>query len=737
MGRDELRNWVFRIVAELVGADPEELEPDDSLYDIGMQSITLMQFLEIVRNEQGSTLSYESAINAQSLGGLIDALKREGERTSASGSPETGQIEDPEDGTFPLSVMSHAYWAGRQDKSDGSGFAAHFYHEFTSQQIDPTTLAKAVDKLYARHSMLRAAIDSSGRQRVLDVPAHPGCTHHDLRNLDDKKAEEKLLEIRDELSNKAMDISRGEVLDVHLTSLPSGKSVTHILLDMGVADARSFRNILNDLAAFYNGRDAEMPAITTQYRDCLPLMFDKERENADKLWWKKRLGSMGRAPELPLAPKANTPQHRSYRLSFYLSRDELQNLASFSRKIKVTQTATLLAVFTKVVSTWSQNDHFLINVPVFSRPVSIPDIDKVVGDFTGSVILTLNGLSTTCGESCQEANELLAEALSHKEYPGVKVLRDLGRKRGETARAPIVFTSAMGIGELFSSEFRETLGRPSWIVSHSPYVWLDAQTSILDGRLHVNWDVRDGVLADGVAEAMFEAFEALLRRIASGEVGADDEMDVGLPASQASTRLERQRRADSLGISAQPEGLLHGRLLEQAAANPLALAVVDGEGGTTYADLARRAGSVAAALADAGAGPGDRVAVCMPKGALQIASVLGALMAGCCYVPIDPHLPEARKAAVLEEASPKVLLAPACEAGGWAVGAAAIDPSEVPDRPRPDVPNTRSSVRPTSSSHRAPPASPAGWSCPTGLLRTPWRTCASGLGCRPPTSPWE
>ena len=30
------------------------------------------------------------------------------------------------------------------------------------------------------------------------------------------------------------------------------------------------------------------------------------------------------------------------------------------------------------------------------------------------------------------------------------------------------------------------------------------------------------------------------------------------------------------------------------------------------------------ALADAGAGPGDRVAVCMPKGALQIASVVFA-----------------------------------------------------------------------------------------------------------------
>ena len=53
-------------------------------------------------------------------------------------------------------------------------------------------------------------------------------------------------------------------------------------------------------------------------------------------------------------------------------------------------------------------------------------------------------------------------------------------------------------------------------------------------------------------------------------------------------------------------------------------------------------GAVAARLVAAGAAPGAKVAVVLPKGWEQVAAVLGILRAGMCYVPVDPSLPRDR-----------------------------------------------------------------------------------------------
>ena len=669
--------WVLRTVSGLLGADDGDIDLADSLYDIGLQSITLMQLLELARRELGLSLGYGDAIGARDVIGLADAIA--GAEHVEAATVEEG-LEEDGDGSFPLSVMSHAYWAGRQDASGDVGEAAHFYHEFAAGGVDPATLSRALGKLYDRHPMLRAAVDESGRQRIVERPFHPECTVHDFSSRSEEEARELLLAVRRDMASKRMDLSSGEVLDVHLTLLPGDATVLHVLLDMGVADARSFRSLLNDLAGFYNGRDAELPPLAATYREYIEGAWRRiGDEEESRAWWASRLEALGSAPSLPASASPLPRPSGSYRLGFRMSEDETVGLDGLAMRIGTTQTAVLMAVFARVVGAWAAEEPFLLNVPVFTRPAGIRDLDKVVGDFTGSVLVTFGPSGReTLGEACLRTGAELAEALSHRSYSGVEVLRDLSKTRGEAVRAPVVFTSAMGIGDLFSEEFRTTFGGPSWIVSHSPHVWLDAQVSLLEGGLHVNWDVREGVFADGVVEAMFGAYEGLVRAAASGALSEGVPLEVGVPGPQALARRERQSAADAAVPAPLPGGLLQDGLLEAARRDPSAVAVSDGSGETTYGELAGRARSVAAALALAGARPGDRVGVSLPKSAAQVAAVLGALEAGCCYVPVDPLLPEARKASIAAEAG---LSAVVCAEGGagWAPGAAAV-PADPPAR---------------------------------------------------------
>jgi pyochelin synthetase len=72
----------------------------------------------------------------------------------------------------------------------------------------------------------------------------------------------------------------------------------------------------------------------------------------------------------------------------------------------------------------------------------------------------------------------------------------------------------------------------------------------------------------------------------------------------------------------------------------------------TYGTLAARAVDAAGRLRAAGVAPGDRVAVRLSKGPLQVVAVLAIHHAGAVYVPVAPDLPPARAEAMLRQVAP-------------------------------------------------------------------------------------
>ncbi len=94
------------------------------------------------------------------------------------------------------------------------------------------------------------------------------------------------------------------------------------------------------------------------------------------------------------------------------------------------------------------------------------------------------------------------------------------------------------------------------------------------------------------------------------------------------------------------------------------VAVVDPDGeAVTYRKLDSRAGRVAAYLASRGVGPGDRVALLMPKSAAAVAAILGILKTRAAYVPIDCTAPASRIRAILADCRTRALFVDASLAG--------------------------------------------------------------------------
>jgi nonribosomal peptide synthetase protein VioF len=104
-------------------------------------------------------------------------------------------------------------------------------------------------------------------------------------------------------------------------------------------------------------------------------------------------------------------------------------------------------------------------------------------------------------------------------------------------------------------------------------------------------------------------------------------------------------------------------ILDRCRADPDRLAVDDGVARLTYGKLAERAAAVAAWLSDRGAQPGTRVAVVADRTAAVYPCLLGALLARCAYVPVDPGAPPARIRQLLDRADARFVIT---SAATWA-----------------------------------------------------------------------
>jgi mycobactin phenyloxazoline synthetase len=629
-------------VAELLGVSADSVDPDDNLISQGLDSIRMMALAGRWRRRgiavDFATLAAAPTIEAWSV--LVCGAQAD---TSEPVDAQAAAATNASDDAFALAPMQHAMWVGRHDNQPLGGVAGHLYVEFDGNAIDPDRLRDAATNLATRHPMLRVQFLSDGTQRI--DPAAEGAgfpvTVHDLRGLAEDVVEQRLTGLREAKSHQQLD---GQMLELTLSLLPGGSSRLHVDLDMQAADAMSYRTLMADLAGLYQGR--QLPALRYTYREYRQEMTRREsgpqpERDADRDWWAQRIPELPDPPALPSATRKHLSRNSTRRWQWLDPRTR-DALFANARSRGVTPAMMFAATFAYTLACWSSSSRFLLNVPLFGREALHPDVDSLVGDFTSSLLLDidLTGTSTAAARA-HAVQDAMRSAAAHSGYPGLSVLRDLARYRGTPVLAPVVFTSAIGLGELFCADVTETFGMPGWIISQGPQVSLDAQVTEFDGGVLVNWDVREDVFPPGVVDAMFgHHIDELLRLAAGSDWDAPD--PPALPAGQRAVRDAVNSRSTTPSGEALHDGFFH-----RAWQEPDAPAIFSSSGDLTYAQLRDQALTLAAALRANGIRAGDTVAVMGPKTAEQVPALLGILAAGGVYLPIGVDQPRDRAERIL------------------------------------------------------------------------------------------
>ncbi|RZT77876.1 amino acid adenylation domain-containing protein [Micromonospora violae] len=142
-----------------------------------------------------------------------------------------------------------------------------------------------------------------------------------------------------------------------------------------------------------------------------------------------------------------------------------------------------------------------------------------------------------------------------------------------------------------------------------------------------------------------------------------------------------RERATLLGFNAAPTPAprtpVHEAICRQAQRTPDAVALRGGGRDRSYRDLLDEAATLAGRLRAEGVGPGSVVALCTERSPEMVVAVLGVLLAGAAYLPLDPSHPRARLDLMLTTADAALALAD--EEGRAALGTGAAP--AVPVRP--------------------------------------------------------
>jgi len=463
--------------------------------------------------------------------------------------------------------------------------------------------------------------------------------------------------IRD-AAERAFDVDNGPLFRAVLVRQGDDDHLLVLTLHHLVSDGWSFGVMARELAALYGafrrGEASPLAPLAIQYADF--AAWQREWLQGDVLatqlgYWRGKLAGAPPRLELPTdLPRPAVQRHRGRLEQMEIHGGDAESIAVLTRREGATLFMTLLAAWSVVLARWAGQDEVVVGTPIAGR--NRAETEPLIGLFLNSLALRTDlGGEPSFRELLRRVRETTLEAYAHQDVPFERILEDLQPERS-LAHAP-VFQVMLNLANFGAAD----LELPG--VTVEPAMGSAGVGSKFDLTLYAaEWNgslvfslVYDAELF--AAERMREMLEQLASVLR--QAAAEPERPV------ASLSLVTDAARAALPDPAAPlpagwRGSVPALFASHAAAAPDALAAADPRETWTYAELDKATNRIARALAEAGVGPGDVVAIWGHRSAALVRALLATLKSGAAFLVLDPAYPPARLAAYCRAAAPRAFL---------------------------------------------------------------------------------
>ncbi|HET7233244.1 MAG TPA: amino acid adenylation domain-containing protein [Longimicrobium sp.] len=566
-------------------------------------------------------------------------------------------------GAAPLSFAQARLWV--LDRMDPGGAAYNMSHPLRIRgALDVGALARALDALRARHETLRTTIAERDGEpvQVIHPPVPVDLPLDDLSFLSQEDRETEVGRRVDQDANTGFDLVAGPLLRASLLRLSDDEHVLLLTMHHIVSDGWSMGIISRELgeayAALREGRAPRLDPLPVQYADFAAWQREHLRgEELNRLttFWRTALEGAPRALELPTdRPRPPAESHRGRTLRTHVDPATAARLREVALAEGATLFNVLCAAFRTVLARHAGQSDVVLGTPVANR--GRRELEGLAGFFVDTVPLRARvDLAERFGEMVRREQTVALAAFAHQALPFDRIVDALKLPR-DPSRNPVF--QAMVTLQNARMEPVELGG-----VEITPVV-PDYQTAKFDltldhyeeddGSLRIELEWATDLFEEGTVRLLAGHHRALLAAAA-----ADPSRVVGeLPLADA-VELRAAAALGRGGAVTPAAETVHGLFLRQAEMTPDEPALAWSGGTLSYGELRDRAAAVAARLRAHGVGPEARVGAVVRHGPAAVAALLGTMMAGGAWLPIDPDLPAERIAWMLEDAGARVVLADA------------------------------------------------------------------------------
>ncbi|WP_063756241.1 non-ribosomal peptide synthetase [Streptomyces sp. NRRL S-920] len=526
---------------------------------------------------------------------------------------------------------------------------------------DPRTLAAAWQHVVDRTPVLRTSVALRGVPVPLQVVHRDvtlPVTEHDWSALPaDRQAAELERLLADERAH-GIALDRAPLLRLALVRLgPDAVRVVwtfhHVLLD-----GWSVFHVLSDVtaahAALTRGERPHLPE-RRPFADYAAWLAARETHQAREHWRAALAGLTGPTP-LPYdrRPAPDTTARSGTWLSRRLDAEGTSRLQEFARRNRLTLNTLVQGAWALLLARWSGEREVCFGTTVSGRPADLPGADTITGLF----ITTLPARAEVEGDAdcstwLRAFQEARAEDRRHDHLP-LTTLHALGELPPGTGLfdSLVVFENypvgdatagAHGLA-LRDLDAREATNYPLTVVV-SPGDLLTVE---------LGYDPRyfDESSAESLAGQLLHTLDALAA--ADGTARLDD-LDV-LPPAQRERLLRGPARPATGAVPAATLPALVEAAVDRWPTAPALEALDAADAPLSFAETDDRANRLAHRLIARGTGPGDLVALLLPRSADMVLAQLAVTKAGAAFLPVDPAYPKERIALMLSDAAPALTL---------------------------------------------------------------------------------
>lgn len=300
---------------------------------------------------------------------------------------------DYETNVYPLTDVQAAYLVGKTEAVKWGGIGCKGYIEVDFGSYSAEELSRAWKVLVNRHEMLRAKVTEVGFEILERDEIDYEIKIVNLQKMAEREKVDTLSKIREDFSEYVFHTEEPPLFKVLITKRIEG-NFFHLLVDLIVSDFASVQLLISEMGELLKG--ASLEKIRYKFSDY--AMFNQQRKGSlkwhqDRMYWLERLKKLPEAPILPQDGRAadkceNT--YEFYRFQKHINQSDWKRIKEIAGEYGVTVSSVLIGIYAEVISRWSSNKHFTLNLPIQNRPTIGNNTNSIVGDFTAVNLLEVN-----------------------------------------------------------------------------------------------------------------------------------------------------------------------------------------------------------------------------------------------------------------------------------------------------------------------------------------------------------